>query len=300
MISCLRILSGINFALDLYGYFERGDAEKFDSIVNSLRNHSSNHQKSSEESQNSWLGREITTISNKMGIKRPVEVRYSSDAGSCTTKGANIWPFKALLGIGHELTEFVVADTLGLQDQFFTERSKEATEVTKNSIRHILKHEFAHIKHYDSLFGTLFTTCSFASTFFFDSTVSTIATLSLIHLMGILYSRFVEQRADNVACHYSNDEEKKAVIQFFTNCVLSLNLSRRTGFFGRLKYDKKGNNRLDYRHPSLTSRIKEISKTLTQPLVLQREAPSTSHSHEKGKKYSRKQALKRIRGGSLA
>ncbi|MCB1110087.1 MAG: M48 family metalloprotease [Chlamydiia bacterium] len=145
-----------------------------------------------------------------------------------------------------------------------------------------LRHEMAHLKNQDSL-TKLFTACVGAILVhaFYPSVVEDEGGFSDIILKGLLVvtlqfglllitSRFLESRADRVAVQTSPSPQKTAQggIAYFQGLKgqqqevrkQSEKGSRATQIKGQLLISPTGENRLDWEHPPLQSRIEELKK----------------------------------------
>ncbi len=147
------------------------------------------------------------------------------------------------------------------------------SSLTKNNQRRqfILTHELSHIKHNDVLKIGLVSTLAYvvtavAASFFLPvaGTVGVAFSVFLITLSTM--SRHCEKRADLEAQRYCQlmetrqfcqalQELQNAYQQYRNNTMLPFT----TRMWNKIRFDSKGNDRLDILHPSLSQRISYLA-----------------------------------------
>lgn len=181
---------------------------------------------------------------SKTNITKNIQFRIIKHQQFCSARGTNF--FNPCIFIAPKLYEF-----------------------DKNILRFIIKHELAHIKNNDCLFiplaGLLTNICLRifivaieTNSFFLNLLPQIIPFLVLTFI-----SRFQEQKADEYAIKYSNQEELESAVLFFK----ALDLINPYAYL------------IDLFHPSLAQRISNIEKNL---------------STHKGKKNDLQKKIKKI------
>ncbi len=139
-------------------------------------------------------------------------------------------------------------------------------EADRDACSWVMKHEISHIRHND-----LFTKhlepciCQLAASIFGMCALSVVPAVALAFTVGIvsfvLFSRWREGKADDFAIENSSIEELKGGKRFLT-AIQETSIEERNTFWKRVRISSSGNDRLDILHPSLTSRIQKIERTL--------------------------------------
>ncbi|MEI6242833.1 MAG: M48 family metalloprotease [Chlamydiota bacterium] len=139
----------------------------------------------------------------------------------------------------------------------------------KNAWSFLIKHEISHLKNNDSfhyhLSGLIITVASailfpFIMPFRISLSLSFINPIhSIIHHQ---YSKYRENKADEFAIENSTPEELKGGLRFFKNYQ---EIGKKVHDIGHwFFYSSKGDYRLDFTHPSVSSRVQKIEKELLQ------------------------------------
>lgn len=145
-------------------------------------------------------------------------------------------------------------------------------EKNKASCMWIIKHEIAHIKNNDNFKANLFAAISSLLTAIFASLHTSIISTTLIAIIvggvaRVIASLYCEKKADNFAISNSTIDELKSIKHFLENLRRIQKGSRRT-CWRKVKFSSKGENRFDFRHPTLSSRILKIKQALEQKTFL--------------------------------
>jgi Zn-dependent protease with chaperone function len=148
----------------------------------------------------------------------------------------------------------------------------EFYKADKDACSWVLKHEISHIKHNDLLLHRVVVgSCCLATSIFAKSYLSLIPALGLCLSMHLLssftISNWYESRADDFAIQNSSNEELKGGKAFFMSAARSNLIYREyvasvPSAIRNLLFSEKGDNRTDFSHPSLTSRIEKINKEI--------------------------------------
>lgn len=139
-------------------------------------------------------------------------------------------------------------------------------EADKEACCWTMKHEISHIKNNDS-----FTVqcvpgiCQLAASIFGMCFLSFLPAVGLAFSVGMisnsLFKRWREAKADDFAIENSSDEELKGGRRVLL-AMQEANIKERNTSWSKFWISADGNNRLDISHPSVTSRIKKVEKTL--------------------------------------
>lgn len=139
-------------------------------------------------------------------------------------------------------------------------------DTDKDACCFLLKHEISHIKNNDVFTIALVPAiCSLSIVIFGMFFLSFLATIclgvSISEISKSLFSQWREAKADDFAIQNSSDEELKAGRRLLI-AMQAVNIDECKAFWKRIMTSANGDNRLDIFHPSLTSRIQKIDKTL--------------------------------------
>ncbi len=188
----------------------------------------------------------FSSFFNQVEIRKDAFVIKKYTAGLCEAKGTNFSSEgKAVISI---------------DPKFY--------EVDQKACLWVMKHEVSHIKNNDN-----FTTpsvsaiCSLGAAIlssFFLPVISVFFVTMIGGIVGkIIFSRYVEGKADDFAIANSTDAELKAGRRFIkASMAHNLELRKENGL--KIFFPTTGNNRLDFLHPSATSRLKKIEDALEE------------------------------------
>ena len=198
------------------------------------------------------LEEKVSSLAKKMGVRGKIEVVKNNNVGYVfEAYGCSAFGKAGITLPAHLMNPF-----------------SEKTDTA------MLAHEIAHIKNNDAMWLWMIPVIvAVAVTVLFLAVAPLVTAEFLGFIVEIIslvaYSRFCEQRADLEACKYLTNDEKRAFADWMKS-YQKLNLDRRNkkgiGIIQRLwrnlTYDAKGNDLLDFFHPSLSTRIKKIEETM--------------------------------------
>jgi len=139
-------------------------------------------------------------------------------------------------------------------------------ETDKDACNFAIKHEISHIKHNDAFTMSFVPlVCQLAAAIFglyylsFSYAVRLAVTAGFIS--NSLFSVWREEKADDFAIENSSNEELKGARRLFI-AMQEIHIKLSDTFLGSILITPDGENRLDFEHPSLKSRIQKIEKAL--------------------------------------
>ena len=152
-------------------------------------------------------------------------------------------------------------------------------EVDKHSYSWLIKHEIGHIKNNDNFTIPLVAAiCSTTAAIFATIMLPIIPAILITIAVGLIaqgiFSQYREGKADDFAIANSSVDELKGGRRFMMS-VQEVNKAKRKTLWNKLMGSSSGEDRLDYLHPSIASRLKKIERALEQKKVSIDEAEET-------------------------
>ncbi|MFA6118486.1 MAG: hypothetical protein WCT85_01130 [Parachlamydiales bacterium] len=186
---------------------------------------------------------ELQPFFDKIKMRKDLVVSEELNSGFCSALGTN----------------FFKGDAAIMVSPGFNNEDKEACHW-------LLKHIACHIKNNDSFtMPCVPAICSIAAAVFSSLVMSIFPALLVTFAVGFiadsLFSQYCEIKADDLAIAEGTDEELMGGRRFLKSSQL-VNLEARTTFWKKIKFSSSGDDRLDFFHPSLSSRIKKIERVL--------------------------------------
>lgn len=193
---------------------------------------------------------ELQPFFDRMGIRKDLIVIEQLNIGFCTSQGTN----------------------------FFTKGdaaiwvAPDFNNIDKNACHWVMKHEICHIKNNDCFTLHLVPAiCSIAaaifSTFLMPVIPALLVTASIGFIAQAIFSQYRERKADDLAIAESSAEELKGGRRFLMALKAS-NLNARKTIWRKIITFPTGENRLDFLHPSIASRLKKVEHALQQQNVV--------------------------------
>ena len=199
---------------------------------------------------------ELKPFFEKIDVREDVIISESLSVGFCKAKGTNF---------------FTKGDAAIIVGPGFNEIDKDACHFG-------IKHEASHIR-YNDCFTTCFipAVCTMATAIFITLArrpVSRVASLLATDTIGfvsyVAFSRYREEKADDLAIAESSNDELKGGRRILLS-IQALNQAfyeeNQKTLWGKIMASSSGENRLDIEHPTLKSRIAKIENALKQRSV---------------------------------
>lgn len=189
---------------------------------------------------------EMQPFFDRMGIRKDLIVTEKLNLGFCTAQGTNY---------------FTKGDAIIWVAPNFQNVDKEACQW-------VLKHETCHIKNNDNLTIALIPAiysiaAAIFSTFMLPIIPAIFITLLVGFIAQVIFTRYREGKADDLAIAESSPEELKGGRRFLMS-LKETNLEARNTIWKKISISSTGEIRLDLLHPSIASRVRKIEHALQQ------------------------------------
>ena len=199
------------------------------------------HHRCAQSNPRQPIKKELQPFLDRMGIRKDLLMLEDSHIVGCMAQGTN-----------H-----------GLQGSAIIWVSQSLQKADPDACRWLIKHEISHIKHNDLLTIPIFSLMSsivaagMVSLQMMPLIPALCITISVGLIAQVLFTQYRERQADAFAIAESSFQELLGGRRLLMS-VQASNAANRSTVWGKILFSPTGEERLDYFHPSLTSRLDKI------------------------------------------